>query len=107
LRTGPLGCWRTSRYTIEQLDKLIRSLGEKSLKDYLTGAYNRRACEERLAEDVARVERGGGSLTLVILNLDKLKPINDRYGHQAGDECLKHVARLVRCNTRESDCFAR
>lgn len=95
------------QYTVGQLDEVIRSLEEQSSRDYLTGVYNRRAGEERLAEDVAWVERGGGSLTLAVLDLDQLKPVNDQYGHQAGDACLKHIADTVRRNIRESDWLAR
>lgn len=95
------------QYTVAQLDEVIRSLEEESAKDYLTGAYNRRACEERLAEDVARVERTGDALTLAVLDLDRFKTINDRYGHQTGDACLKHLADTIRRNTRESDWLAR
>ena len=95
------------QYTIGQLDEVICMLEEQSLRDNLTGAYNRRACEERLAEDVARVERGGGTLTLAVLDIDQFKPINDQHGHQAGDACLKHVVAIIRRNTRESDWLAR
>lgn len=95
------------QYTIGQLDQVIRSLGEQSMKDHLTDAYNRRACEEQLAEDIARVQRGGGTLTLVMLDLDLLKQINDNYGHQAGDACLKRAADTIRLNIRESDWFGR
>jgi PleD family two-component response regulator len=95
------------RYTIEHLDKAIRSLEERSTKDYLTGAYNRRACEERLAGDLARAERDGTALTFALMDLDQFKPVNDRYGHQAGDACLKHVAHILRWNIRKGDWFAR
>src|SRR5215218_9158308 len=50
------------QYTVERLDKAMRSLGEQAARDHLTGAYNRRAAEERLAEDVKRAERGVGQL---------------------------------------------
>jgi len=73
------------QFTIERLDKAVRSLGELATRDHLTGTYNRRAAEERLAEDVKRAERGGGALSLMLLDLDRLKPINDEYGHRAGD----------------------
>jgi GGDEF domain-containing protein len=59
--------------TVEHLDEVIRSLEELSSKDHLPGAYNRRACEERLAEDLAQLERSGGSLMLAVLNLNGSK----------------------------------
>jgi predicted signal transduction protein with EAL and GGDEF domain len=65
------------QYTIERLDKAVRSLGEQAARDHLTGAYNRRAAEERLAEDIERSGRGGGTLSLALFDLDRLKSIND------------------------------
>lgn len=95
------------QYTVEHLDEVIRSTEERSVKDYLTGAYNRRGAEERLAADLARAERSGSSLALALMDIDRFKSINDRYGHQAGDACLKHVASVLQCNTREGDWHAR
>lgn len=95
------------QYTLERLDKLIRSLQELSMKDPLTGVYNRRACEERLTEEVAKVRRGGGVLTLALVDADNLKHINDRYGHAAGDTCLKHITKTIERNIRRSDWLAR
>jgi diguanylate cyclase (GGDEF)-like protein len=95
------------QYVIEQLDEVIRSLEETAVKDHLTSAYNRRAGEQRLAGDLARVGRGEGTLTLALVDLDKLKAINDRYGHQAGDRCLRHVADTFLGNIREGDWVAR
>jgi diguanylate cyclase (GGDEF)-like protein len=94
-------------YAISHLDEVIRSLEELSAKDPLTGAYNRRACEERLAEDVARVVRGRETLTLAALDADRLKEVNDRHGHAAGDACLRHLASTIARNIRKSDWFAR
>jgi diguanylate cyclase (GGDEF)-like protein len=95
------------QHIISHLEEDIRSLEELSAKDPLTGAYNRRACEERLAEDVARVERGRETLALAALDADRLKEINDRYGHTAGDACLRHLASIIERNIRKSDWFAR
>lgn len=95
------------QYAVEHLDEVIRSLEERSAKDYLTGAYNRRAAEERLAADLARAERSGSRLILALIDIDQFKPINDRHGHQAGDACLKHVASVLQRNSREDDWLAR
>jgi diguanylate cyclase (GGDEF)-like protein len=95
------------QHIISHLEEDIRSLEELSAKDPLTGAYNRRACEERLAEDVARVERGRETLALAALDADRLKEINDRYGHTAGDACLRHLASIIERIIRKSDWFAR
>jgi diguanylate cyclase (GGDEF)-like protein len=95
------------QYVVEQLDKVIRSLEETAMMDHLTGVYNRMAGEQRLASDLARVGRGEGVLTLAVVDLDRLKPINDRYGHQAGDTCLQHLAETCVGNIREGDWLAR
>ena len=95
------------QYVLERLDRIMRSLEESATKDHLTGAYNRRAGEQRLASDLARVSRGEGTLTVAVVDLDRLKPINDRYGHQAGDACLRYLARTCLSNIREGDWVAR
>ena len=95
------------QYTIERLDEAVLSLGELATRDHLTGTYNRRAAEERLAEDVKRAERGGGALSLMLLDLDRLKPINDAYGHRAGDACVVHFAEVLDRNLRAGDWIAR
>ncbi len=95
------------QYTIERLDKAVRSLGELAARDHFTGPYNRRAAEERLAEDVKRAERGGGALSLTFLDLDQLKPVNDVHGHHAGDACVVHFAEVLGRNLRAGDWIAR
>jgi diguanylate cyclase (GGDEF)-like protein len=95
------------QYVIQQLNSVFRSLQESATVDHLTGAYNRRAGEQRLASDLARVGRGEGSLTLAVVDLDRFKPLNDRYGHQVGDTCLRHLAETCVRNVREGDWLAR
>ena len=95
------------QHAIERLDAALRALGEQASQDHLTGTYNRRAAEERLSEDVGRAERGGGTLTLVFLDLDRLKRVNDGHGHRAGDACLVHFAEALEGALRAGDWFAR
>jgi diguanylate cyclase (GGDEF)-like protein len=95
------------QYTVERLDTAVRSLEEQASRDYLTGAYNRRAAEERLADDVDRSGRGGGALSLALFDLDGLKSINDEYGHRAGDACLIHFAEVLERNLRAGDWISR
>ena len=95
------------QHTVERLDAAMRSLDELASKDHLTGAYNRRAADDRLTEDVARAQRVGGTLTLALLDLDQFKPVNDEYGHHAGDACLVHFAEVLGRNVREGDWIAR
>jgi diguanylate cyclase (GGDEF)-like protein len=93
--------------TLCRLEGVIGSLEQLSAKDPLTGAYNRRACEERLAEDAARASRGEGRLALAVVDVDRLKEINDRWGHWAGDACLKHLSDALGRNIRGGDWIAR
>jgi GGDEF domain-containing protein len=92
---------------LEGLDAALRSLGELATHDHLTGLLNRRAGEERLAQDLARAERGGGTPSLAVVDLDGLKPINDEHGHRAGDACLEHFASVLARNVRKGDWLAR
>src|SRR5919112_515665 len=82
------------QYAIERLDELAS-------RDHLTGLHNRRAAQVRLAEDVARARRGGGTLELALVDLDGLKLVNDAHGHQAGDACLIRFAEVLGLNARE------
>jgi diguanylate cyclase (GGDEF)-like protein len=95
------------QYAVDNLDATIRTLEGLSETDHLTGLHNRRAGEQRLADDIARVKRGGGVLTVCVVDVNDFKPVNDTYGHQVGDVCIRHVAVVIRRNIRESDWLAR
>jgi len=94
-------------YTVESLDATIRSLQGLSGTDHLTGLLNRRQGEKRLAEEAARVRRSAEMLTVGVVDVNKFKHINDTYGHQAGDACIRHVADIIRRNIRQGDWLAR
>jgi diguanylate cyclase (GGDEF)-like protein len=74
-----------------------------STEDALTGIGNRRAFDERLALESARRSRDGGELTLVLVDLDGFKPINDTHGHPAGDGVLRTASAVLRRWTRAID----
>jgi hypothetical protein len=80
------------RYAVEHLESSIRSLEGLSGTDHLTGLPNRREGERRMVGDVARARRGGGQLTVAVVDLGGFKTINDTHGHHAGDICIRHVA---------------
>lgn len=80
---------------------------ELATRDSLTGLSNRRLGEERLAAEVARSERHGHPLSVVLLDLNRFKGINDRYGHAAGDLVLKAFAARLNKVIRASDLAAR
>lgn len=92
---------------LRRLDRTMRSLGELSNNDPLTGVFNRRAGEERLAGDLARAARDGRTMLLVALDLDGLKGTNDSLGHAAGDAVIKRAADALRRNLRIGDGVAR
>jgi diguanylate cyclase (GGDEF)-like protein len=81
----------------------VARLAQIALSDPLTGLRNHRAFQEDVARELQRVGRGGEPLSLVLLDLDGLKAVNDRYGHQAGDERLQAVAHAIRTSQRASD----
>jgi diguanylate cyclase (GGDEF)-like protein len=95
------------QHALDHLDSTIRSLEGLSGTDHLTGLPNRREGEVRLAADLARAKRGGAILTVAVGDVNNFKAINDTHGHQAGDVCLRHVARVIRHNIREGDWLAR
>ncbi|MCK7575374.1 MAG: diguanylate cyclase [Chromatiales bacterium] len=76
--------------------------------DALTGVANRRRFDATLAHELERAQRTGSALALVLLDIDFFKRYNDHYGHQAGDDCLRQVARALRANVhRPADLVAR
>jgi len=76
--------------------------------DGLTGVFNRRFFDQQLAAEVARSHRHGTPLALIMLDVDFFKRFNDRYGHQAGDDCLRLIAQTLKeCLRRPSDLVAR
>jgi diguanylate cyclase (GGDEF)-like protein len=95
------------QHAVEHLDTRICSLEGLSGTDHLTGLPNRREGEVRLGADFARAKRGGAFLTVAVVDVNNFKAINDTHGHQAGDVCLRHVARVIRRNVREGDWLAR
>ena len=96
-----------TQYTLTQLNETITRLERVADTDDLTGIYNRRAGEKRLAEETARAERDLQTFQLAYFDINGLQAINDRHGHSAGDACISHVAALLQLNTRRGDWVAR
>jgi diguanylate cyclase (GGDEF)-like protein len=82
-------------------------LAQLSITDSLTGLQNARALEERLRRELARSARYRQPLSLLLIDLDGLKAINDRLGHDAGNRALRHVAVVIQSQLRLSDLGAR
>lgn len=71
--------------------------------DELTGLYNRRALNEMIMNEIKRCSRYGGVFSLIILDIDTLKPVNDTYGHLAGDEYIRQVGGIIQKAVRSTD----
>jgi len=87
--------------------QLAERMRDKALHDPLTGLLNRRAFADNLAHEIARRERQGGTLGLLMLDLDHFKKLNDTHGHPAGDAALKRSAELLERYLRRGDLAAR
>jgi diguanylate cyclase (GGDEF)-like protein len=88
-------------------ERMIDGLREASSIDYLTGLINRRAFSERAAAQLATAVRHQWHVTLIALDIDHFKLINDRYGHAQGDAVLVEVARRIKRTIRVPDVAAR
>jgi diguanylate cyclase (GGDEF)-like protein len=87
--------------------RLLAELRHKARHDSLTGLLNRRAIEEAIGAQMQRGRRTGEPHSLLMLDLDHFKSINDRFGHAAGDLVLQHVATMLQANVRNIDQVAR
>ncbi len=87
--------------------KSYQQVQHLSVTDSLTGLYNRRKFFEELEREVARVTRYEAPLTLIMLDIDHFKKVNDQFGHQMGDESLKEVAKILTDCTRKTDVVSR
>lgn len=82
-------------------------LEQEILLDSLTQLNNRRAYDLQIRESLRRYRRNGEQFSLILIDIDHFKNVNDEYGHKAGDKCLREIARLIRSSLRQSDFFAR
>ncbi|MDD5717111.1 MAG: diguanylate cyclase [Sulfuricurvum sp.] len=90
-----------------QLEIKNRTLSKLSNLDHLTKIYNRRCTERALSKELSRAKRYEKPLSILILDVDNFKNINDTYGHNAGDKVLKNIAKIISEMVRESDHFGR
>jgi diguanylate cyclase (GGDEF)-like protein len=104
-----LGVATVLRFTFEDETQIeaSRRLYEQTVRDALTGAFNRHFLDERLRAELSYAKRQGVPLSVLFVDADHFKRINDTYGHSGGDEVLRRIARLLAETMRTEDVVAR
>jgi two-component system, cell cycle response regulator len=106
LQLGPRVCFR---YTVasENEERMLKRLYDSSVRDPLTKTYNRLFFANQLGSELSFALRHGAELSLIVLDVDHFKKVNDTLGHLAGDAVLKALAQLVQNGLRREDVLAR
>jgi diguanylate cyclase (GGDEF)-like protein len=94
-------------FLLMAMDRLRNEVADLALLDDLTGVANRRHLLQRLGEECARSERSSEPFSLLVIDLDGFKTINDTHGHAAGDACLQHFTLMAQTRLRPGDMLAR
>jgi diguanylate cyclase (GGDEF)-like protein len=92
---------------VDRVEARSQEIYELAVLDSLTGLYNRRYAEKRLINEIGRIRRQGLPFTIILLDLNDFKQVNDMFGHAAGDSLLKAFAERLSKATRGSDVCAR
>ncbi|HHN65991.1 MAG TPA: diguanylate cyclase [Nitrospirae bacterium] len=102
---------RQAKEKAERLARELKAANERlrdlALKDGLTGLYNHRYFQELLDKELSRARRYNHPISLIMLDIDHFKRINDTYGHPQGDVVLKEISRVIRDSLRDTDIAAR
>ncbi|MBA4369866.1 MAG: hypothetical protein C0403_19735 [Desulfobacterium sp.] len=93
--------------TISTVNEQSRMLEQELLNDPLTGAYNRRAYDRNIENEMSRYLRYKRPFSMLLLDVDHFKKINDTYGHTIGDKCLKEIIKRIKPALRDTDFLAR
>jgi diguanylate cyclase (GGDEF)-like protein len=101
------GGWLTTHEDVTDRAKSEKQIAFLAQHDLLTGLANRAQFNAKLEEGSKRVKRYGGAITVMMLDLDKFKAVNDTLGHPAGDKLLVEVAQRLKSSLRETDVLAR
>jgi diguanylate cyclase len=96
-----------SEQRIHELEAELDKATSLMHKDYLTATLNRRGMDDALGRELARAERTGAPLCVVLLDIDYFKRLNDAYGHEVGDDALIHLVRVIKETLRPMDIIAR
>jgi len=92
---------------IKELEAKLQHMSELVREDQLTGTLNRRGLDDVFERESARADRRNTPLCVALLDLDNFKRLNDTYGHLAGDNALRHLAKVVKATLRSMDVIAR
>ena len=99
--------WVVRPFVLDR-DTALQESARQARTDHLTGLANRRQFREVLAVEHARLQRTGGALAIVLVDVDYFKKFNDFHGHLGGDECLRQIAGAIAgCAMRPADLVAR
>jgi len=88
---------------IRNADEQMGGLSDKAMRDPLTSLLNRRAFHDRLGEEIDRTQRYGDHFSLILIDIDRFKTVNDTFGHDVGDLVLGWIGRLLTEHTRAAD----
>jgi diguanylate cyclase (GGDEF)-like protein len=94
-------------FSVDKVEMLAEEVYKVAVLDSLTGLHNRRYARQRLLDEIARSQRHGFPLTVILFDLDSFKQVNDNYGHEAGDKVLRSFAERLSKATRGCDVTAR
>jgi diguanylate cyclase (GGDEF)-like protein/PAS domain S-box-containing protein len=92
---------------LEEISILRDRLREQAIRDPLTNLYNRRFMEETLTLEIHRARRANSTVSLVMMDIDHFKLVNDQFGHKTGDHLLESLGQMLLKNTRKSDVACR
>ncbi|WP_158413142.1 GGDEF domain-containing protein [Baaleninema simplex] len=98
---------RNSGFTMMVIQRLYGDLESRANLDFLTQTFNRRAMNGYLSQEEERFIKNDKIFSLILLDIDRFKQINDTYGHDSGDIVLKHISKLLECHLREGDFLSR
>jgi diguanylate cyclase (GGDEF)-like protein/PAS domain S-box-containing protein len=101
------GGWVSIHQDITEQKRIEAQLARMARYDELTGLTNRALLTEKISETLGRSHRNGEEFSVLMLDLDRFKTVNDSLGHPAGDTLLQEVARRLKRTTRDTDCVAR
>ncbi len=99
--------WSAAQDANRDLKKALTKMERLAITDKLTSIYNRRKFDEIIENEIKRAARYRTPLSLLLMDVDRFKRINDTYGHHMGDQVLRQVVRMIKENIRSSDVIAR